>query len=63
MQAFDYQKAREHLNIPDSFDVMAMIAIGKRGPIEKLPPKLQQVEYPNGRKSLKEIIMERHYRS
>src|SRR6188472_3266673 len=30
MQGFDYEKAREDLNIPDSFDILAMIAIGKR---------------------------------
>jgi nitroreductase len=58
MQGFDYRKAKEDLNIPDNFDVMAMIAIGKRGPIEKLPPKLQEVEHPNNRKPLNELIME-----
>jgi hypothetical protein len=51
------------LDIPDSFDVMAMIAIGKRGPIDKIPPKLQQVEHPNDRKPLKEIIMEGHFKN
>ena len=30
MQGFDYQKARDRLEIPEDFDVMAMIAIGKR---------------------------------
>lgn len=30
MQGFDYQKARIDLNIPEDFDIMAMIAIGKR---------------------------------
>jgi nitroreductase len=29
MQGFDYEKARIDLEIPDNFDVMAMIAIGK----------------------------------
>lgn len=62
MQGFDYQKAREDLKIPENFDIMAMIAIGKRGPIEKLPPKLQQVEHPNDRKPLREIIMEGSFR-
>jgi nitroreductase len=61
MQGFDYQKAKEDLNIPDNFDVMAMIAIGKRGPIEKLPTKLQQVEHPNDRKPLRDIVMEGGY--
>ena len=31
MEGFDYEKARVDLGIPDNFDVMAMIAIGKRG--------------------------------
>jgi hypothetical protein len=29
MQGFDYEQARVDLQIPDSFDVMAMIAIGR----------------------------------
>jgi len=62
MQGFDYNKAKEDLSIPDNFDVMAMIAIGKRGPIEKLIPKLQEVEHPNDRKPLKELIMEGYFK-
>ena len=58
MEGFDYQKAREDLKIPDIFDVMAMIAIGKKGSGENLSLKLQQMEQPNDRKPLKEIIME-----
>jgi nitroreductase len=34
MQGFDYEKAREDLDIPDTFDVMAMAAIGKQGPCQ-----------------------------
>ena len=30
MQGFDYKKARIDLEIPDNFDVMATIAVGKR---------------------------------
>ncbi len=30
-RGFDYEKARQVLEIQDNFDVMAMIAIGKRG--------------------------------
>ena len=58
MQGFDYQKARDRLEIPEDFDVMAMIAVGKKGPKENLPPNLQQKENPNDRKPLNEIIME-----
>ena len=58
MQGFDYEKARIDLEIPDNFDVMAMIAIGKKGPKENLPPELQNKELPNNRKPLNEIVME-----
>lgn len=58
MQGFDYEKARKDLQIPDNFDVVAMIAIGKRGPRNQLLPQLQEREYPNDRKPLKEIVME-----
>ena len=62
MQGFDYQRARTDLEIPESYDVMAMIAIGKRGPKENLPSKLQELEFPNDRKPLREIVMEGYFR-
>ena len=58
MQGFDYERARKELEIPETYDVMAMIAIGKRAPKENLPPKLQEREFPNLRKPLSELIME-----
>ncbi len=63
MQGFDYQKARDILNIPDIFDVLAMVAIGKIGCRENLPPNLQEVEFPNDRKPLSEIVMEGTFKS
>jgi hypothetical protein len=36
IQGLDYQQARTDLEIPDNFDVMAMIAIGRKGPKENL---------------------------
>jgi nitroreductase len=62
MQGFDYEKARTDLSVPDAFDVMAMIAIGKPAPKEILPPEVQQREHPSDRKPLSEIIMEGHFR-
>ena len=62
MQGFDYQRAKTDLSIPESYDVMAMIAIGKRGAKDNLPPKLQEVEFPNDRKPLSEIVMEGYFR-
>ena len=58
MQGFDYDKARRDLSIPDSFDVMAMVAIGKPAPKEILPTDVQQREQASDRKPLAEIIME-----
>jgi len=40
---------------------MAMIAIGKKGPREILPPELQEKEKLTDRKPLKEIITEGFY--
>jgi hypothetical protein len=34
-----FERAREDLGISDKFDVMAMIAIGKRGPKQKSSSK------------------------
>ena len=58
MQGFDFDVARKALGIPESFDVMAMIAIGKLGQKENLPRDLQEREYPSNRKPLEEIVME-----
>ena len=58
MAGFDYEKARKDLAVPVDFEVVAMIAIGKRGPKEKLSPELQAREIPNTRKPLSEIVMD-----
>ena len=63
MEGFDYLRSRQVLEIPENYDVMAMIAIGKRGSKENLPPKLRDREFPNDRKPLNEIIMEGKFRS
>lgn len=53
MQGFDYEKAREELDVPEGFDVEAMIAIGSKGDESELDEDFQVK--PNGRKSLDEI--------
>ncbi|HJU14576.1 MAG TPA: nitroreductase family protein [Candidatus Nitrosotalea sp.] len=58
MAGFDYEKARKDLGVPEGYEVMAMIAIGRRGPKESLPSELQKREAPSGRKPLGEILME-----
>ena len=61
MQGFDYEKARLDLSVPDIFDVMAMVAIGRPAPKEILPPDVQK-ENRYDRKPLTEIIMEGKFR-
>lgn len=57
-----HEKARKDLSVPDTFDVVAMVAIDKPAPKEVLPPEVQQREQPSDRKPLSEIIMEGHFR-
>ena len=58
MEGFDYDRAKEELNIPDDYEVHAMIAIGKRAPKEQLPADVQKMEKPNQRRPLKDIIFD-----
>jgi nitroreductase len=57
MAGFDHDNARKILQVPDDYEIMVMIAIGKRGTKEKLSPDLQARETPNTRKPLSEIVM------
>jgi nitroreductase len=58
MQGFDYDRARELLNVSDEFQVEAMVAVGKPGKKEDLPDMLQNREFPSDRKPLSEIAIE-----
>lgn len=62
MAGFDYNMAQKTLGIPDNYDVMMMIAIGKRGSSEALPLDLQEREHPNDRKPLSELVMEGEFK-
>ena len=55
MAGFDYDKAREVLEVPEEFAVEAMAAVGRPGPIEKLPESLREREVPSGRKPVSEL--------
>lgn len=59
---FDEAKAAKELEIPESYYVDVMIAIGKPGVIEELAEKDRVREFPSGRKSLKEIVFEGKFR-
>jgi nitroreductase len=58
MQGFDFDKARTALNVPDDFDVCAMIAIGRPGDPKDLAQHLQEREKPSDRKPVEQIICE-----
>jgi nitroreductase len=58
MQGFDYDKARDVLQLPDDYSVQAMVAIGKPGRIEDLHERLQGREQPSDRKPLAELVFE-----
>jgi len=62
MEGFDYEKTRKDLEIPDDYEVNAMIAIGKEGEKEQLSKELQEKEFPSDRKTLSEIMMEGKFR-
>jgi nitroreductase len=62
MEGFDYERARVELRVPDEFQVEAMAAVGKSGPKELLPEKLQKRESPNDRRKLTESICEGPFR-
>ena len=61
MQGFDYDQARVGLKIPESFQVEAMLAIGRPGRKETLPEHLQEREFPSPRKPLAELVAEGFY--
>jgi len=58
MAGFDYDRARRELRVADDFEVMAMVAIGRRGKREDLPPRAAAMEQPNDRRPLAEIVHE-----
>lgn len=56
MTGFDYEKARKLLNVPNDYNVEAMIAIGTQGEVENLHERMQRSEKPNERKHVKEFV-------
>lgn len=56
MEGFDADALKKNLQIPDSFTVEAMIAIGKQGNKEDLSEELKKREIPSIRKPLTDII-------
>jgi len=55
---FNYQKAQADLNIPDSYQIEAMCAVGKKGSLDVLPEAIQKEEHRREKKSLKDLVSE-----
>jgi nitroreductase len=58
MTGFDFAKAREVLNVPEGYELQALIAIGYRGPKEQLPESLREREQPSPRRAIEESLFE-----
>jgi nitroreductase len=58
MMGFDFGKARTQLKVPDDYDVAAMFAAGRSGPVDVLPEQIREREKPSDRKPLSQIICE-----
>ena len=63
MAGFDYDKARDLLEVPEEFAVEAMIAVGRPAPVESLPEPLREREAPSGRKPVAELVFPGRFRS
>lgn len=55
---FSSTMARKELQVPDSYQVEAMAAVGRPGVKEELPGALQEDEYPNQRKDISQLVTE-----
>ncbi|WP_138419941.1 nitroreductase family protein [Aquibacillus sediminis] len=58
MGGFDKEKARTVVNIPDNYELHAVIAIGYQGEKQALPEQIQEREQPSDRRPLQESIFE-----
>jgi nitroreductase len=61
MGGFDPQLARTTLEIPEDYELHAVIAIGYHGDKESLSEKFQERELPSARRPLQESLFEGHF--
>ncbi len=62
MAGFDERKARQVLDVPEDYEVEAMVAVGKPGRAEDLDPDMREREKPSDRKPVGEIAIEGKFR-
>jgi nitroreductase len=61
MEGFDYDRARIALEIPNEYQVEAMIAIGHPGEADDLPEKYRAMEAPNARDPIEAHVFEARF--
>ena len=61
MNGFDKDAANDFFDVPEVYRVETTIAIGPRAAPDTLPEDLQGREYPNQRRPLDEIVLERRF--
>lgn len=57
MGGFSVEKAREAFDIPDRYDIIAVMAVGYYGSKDQLSEFNQSREHPNTRKEIDEILL------
>lgn len=63
MAGFDVERTYQALDVPKTYRVETIIAIGRIGDKSQLPPPLQEREQPNGRLPVEELVMEGGFQS
>ena len=58
MAGFNRSAARVTLKVPEDYEIEAMVALGRPGDPNALPPELRDREVPSGRKPIAEITCE-----
>ena len=58
MEGFSYDRVRKDLSVPDAYDIECMVAVGRQGRKEDLPPEMQKSEVMSDRKPVKEFVTE-----
>ena len=63
MQGFNYDQARQTLQVPGNFAIEAMAAVGRPGRLDDLSESLRAREAPSLRRPLNETVIEGAYKA
>jgi hypothetical protein len=58
MVGIEWDRVNTELNLPEGYQVLAGIAIGKQGPATLLPEALQAREHPSPRNPVVDFVVE-----